>query len=199
VYIEAAAAPGVTPIAMKLFDGSTGTDGVMLVRDESSASGAADLKGKTVCMADQKSSTGYLLPRQWLRVSGLDPDKDVTTRITGNHFKSIRDLEAAACDAAAVYSGAWLAADEAGASPAQFRVLAITGRTPHDAIVASPGADPAIVASVTTALVGLDPKRDLGVDRIGDAERITGFSAIDDARWDDLRKALAAEKPTKPK
>lgn len=199
VYIEATRTPGVTPIAMKLFDGSTGTDGVMLVRDDSGASGAKDLSGKTVCMADPESSTGYLLPRAWLRQNGVDPETSITVRITGNHFQSIRDLEQGLCDAAGTYSGAWLAAEEAGISPARFRVLAITGRTPHDAFCSGPSADPAIVKQMQDALLSFDPKRDLGVDRVGDAERITGFVAVEDNRWDDLRKALAAEKSKKPK
>ena len=64
---------------------------------------------------------------------------------------------------------------------------------------AGPKADPAITKQLGETLVGLDPKRDLGVDRIGDTERITGFSTIDDKRYDDLRKARQAEKGKKPK
>jgi phosphate/phosphite/phosphonate ABC transporter binding protein len=204
VYIEASNAnAGVKAIAMKLFDGSTGTDGVILVRDDSQANTAKDLIGKTVCMADPGSSTGYLLPRAWLRNNGVDvdgaPERGVIVRITGNHFQSIRDLEQGLCDAAGTYSGAWMAAEEAGISPARFRVLAITGRTPHDAFCAAPNADPVIIKQLSDALLGLDTQHDLGVDRVGEAERITGFVAVDDKRWDDLRKAYAAERSKKPK
>lgn len=194
VYIVTARdAKGIQPLAMKLFDGSSGTDGVMLVREDSPARSAQDLVGRPVCFVDPGSTTGYVLARGWLRESGVDPDKGVVPRITGNHSASIRDLDQGACDAAATFSGAWMTSEVTGLSPARFRVLAVTGRTPHDAVCAGPAADPAVTRRLTEALLSLDPPNDLGMVRIGESERITGYVAVDDARWNDLRKAIQAE------
>lgn len=184
----------VKPIAMELFDGSTGTDGVILVREDAPYSDVRDLIGKTVCLTDPESSTGYLLPRAWLSDHGVNPDKDIAIALTKNHYQAIKDLGDKKCEAAGTYSGAWMSAGAAGVAPASFRVLAITGRTPHDVFCAGKSADPAVVKQVTDALLSLDTKRDLGVDRIGDGERITGFVPVDDTKWNDLRKALASER-----
>lgn len=191
--------PGqIQTIAMKLFDGSTGTDGVLLVREDVPWRSASDLAGHTICYTDPESATGYVLPRAWLRAQGIDPDTGVIPHLSKNHFQAIRDLATQQCDVAATYSGAWFAADVAGVSPAQLRVLAITGRTPHDAVCAGPSADLALRATVQKALLALDPQRDVGVARIGEAERITGFVPADDSRWDELRHALAIEGSTSP-
>jgi phosphate/phosphite/phosphonate ABC transporter binding protein len=186
--------PEVELLATKQFDGSSGTDGVLLVAEESTYKGAADLRGKTVCFTDLDSSTGYLLPRAWLRDQGVDPTTDVQARMSGNHFQAMRDLETGLCDAAGTYSGAWLTADRAGVTPARMRVLAITGRTPHDAFCAGPAADEELRETVRDALVGLSPERDLGIARVGEAERITGFAPGQDQRFDELRRALQSEK-----
>ena len=70
-------------------------------------------------------------------------------------------------------------------------VLAITGSSPHDAMVAAADADPELVAAVKAALIDFDPQRDLGVDVVGEVEKISGFADGTDADYDELRRALA--------
>jgi phosphonate transport system substrate-binding protein len=179
---------------MKVFDGSNGNDGVLLVPESSATSAAIDLRGKRICYSDTESTTGYLLPRAWLRRQGLDPDRDLTSHMSGNHFQVLRDLDAGLCDVGGTFGGAYLAADNAGVSVSRMRVLAITGRTPHDAVCAGPAADPATTARFQSALLALDPPSDIGTSRIGDSERITGFAAADDHLYDDVRAAVALER-----
>jgi phosphate/phosphite/phosphonate ABC transporter binding protein len=193
-YLDARRAnPKILPVAVQEFDRSSGTDGVILVDSESELRDAAPLRGKTLCLTNPRSSTGFVLPRAWLRTQGLRPGRDVQERLSGNHFDAMRDLLDGHCAAAATYSGAWLVAERAGISAGRLRVIANTGRTPHDALVAGPSVDDALRRTVETAVLELEPTRDLGVERIGDAVRITGFLPIDDARYDDLRRALEAE------
>jgi phosphate/phosphite/phosphonate ABC transporter binding protein len=183
--------PELTPIAMQQFDGSSGTDGVLLTADENLEGTPAALTGKTLCLTDRMSSTGYMLPRAWFRKNGIDPDRSMKVLLSGNHFDALRDLAAGRCAVAATYSNAWLVAESAGVHSARLRVIASTGRTPHDAVLAGVGLDPVLQANITRALLNFDPQRDLGVERVGAALHLTGFIPPDESRFDDLRSAIA--------
>ncbi len=182
--------PGLVPLATKLVDGSAGSDGVILVREESDITTMADLKGKTFCYPDKKSTSGYLLPRAAMRQAGLDPDVDVIAHFSGNHTQVIKDLAADVCPAGATYSGGYLAADRAGIKVARTRQLAITGRSPQDMVVASPTAPSGDRAILGAALLALDPKKSLGQETVGVLERISGFSVPRLADYDALEKLL---------
>jgi phosphate/phosphite/phosphonate ABC transporter binding protein len=182
--------PGLVPLATKLIDGSAGSDGVIFVRDESDVQSIADLKGRTFCYPDVKSTTGYLLPRAAMRAAGLDPDVDVVAHLSGNHTQVIKDIASNVCVAGATYSGGYLAADRAGIQVGQIRQLAITGRSPQDMVVASPTAPSADRAVFGAALLSLDPKRSLGQDAIGTLERISGFTVPRLADYDALEKLV---------
>lgn len=186
--------PGLVPLATKMVDGSAGSDGVILVREESDITTMADLKGKIFCYPDKKSTSGYLLPRAAMRQAGLDPDVDVIAHFSGNHTQVIKDLGADVCPAGATYSGGYLAADRAGIKVARTRQLAITGRSPQDMVVASPTAPSADRAALGAALLALDPKKSLGQETVGVLERISGFTVPRLADYDALEKLL----PGKP-
>ena len=87
-----------------------------------------------------------------------------------------------------------MTADTKNIQSAKARVLAITGRTPHDAIVAGPGVEPDLIDRLRTALLEFDPKRETGTEELGQVERITGFSAVVDEVYEPVRKALDAER-----
>ena len=193
--IERDTHPELTPIAMELFDGSPGTDGVLLTADENLDGTPAELIGKSVCLTDRMSSTGYMLPRAWFRRQGIDPDRSMKLLLSGNHFDAIRDLAAGRCAVAATYSNAWLVSESAGVSSARLRVIASTGRTPHDTVLAGSGLNPALLGQVTQALLNFDPQRDLGVERVGNALHLTGFIPMEESRFNDLRSAITDAAP----
>ncbi len=164
-------------LATKVVDGSASTDGYLVVKRDSDATGIADLRGETICYSDQLSNTGYKLPRKFIVNAGLDPEKDFTPYFSGDHQQVLRDLIAGICQVGGTYSGNYNTADQRGVPVAQLRILGMTGRTPHDAIVAGSTADEEITAALREALLSFDPKEEFGVDRIGESERITGFAA----------------------
>ncbi|MEQ1501989.1 MAG: serine/threonine-protein kinase [Myxococcota bacterium] len=164
--------PRVSLVAVKVVDGSTSTDGFLLVRRSDAATTVDDLRGRTVCWTDAWSATGYVLPRRYLADHGLDPDTDVGSRWSGNHVQALRDLLDGQCDAAATYSGNFQTADQRGIPTAQLRILAITGTSHHDAVVAGPAADPAVTADLREALLAFAPATGAGRT---DSERISGF------------------------
>lgn len=185
--------PRIEVGAIARYSGSQGSDGVLLVAETSSAQSVADLRGARFCFTDPESTSGYLLPRAALRHAGIDPERDLgAVRFSGNHLQAIKDLSAGLCDAIGTYSNAYLTAEQAGVPVARLRVLAVTGRTPHEAFCAAPTIDPADRALVTQALLDFDPQRDLGVRWVGDVQRISGFVPGNDADYDALRRALEA-------
>jgi phosphate/phosphite/phosphonate ABC transporter binding protein len=181
---------GVVPLATKLVDGSSGSDGVLLVREESDITGLEGLRGKTLCIPDEKSTTGYMLPRQKLREAGLDPDVDVRYHRSGNHTQVLRDLTSGVCDAGATYSGGYLAADRSGIAVGKARQILLTGRSPQDVVVAAPSTPAADREALQKALLALDPKKELGQDTVGKIERVSGFVAPRLQDFEALEKAI---------
>ncbi len=169
--------PGIVPLATKMVDGSSGSDGVIMVADASSISDLVGLRGQTFCFPDKKSTTGWLLPRAKFRQAGMNPDTDVVIHMSGNHTQVLKDIAAGVCLGGATYSGAYLAADRAGIALGKVRQLMVTGRSPQDMMVASPTTSSADQALMAQALLAIDPKTSLGQDTIGMLERISGFTA----------------------
>ncbi len=185
--------PRLQPLAVRLFDGSRASDGYLLVRGDGPLSSALDLRGRSICYVDRASTTGFLLPRIWMREAGLVPDRDVQAIFSGDHVAAMRDLAAGKCDAAAVYSGAYLTARQQGIAVGGLRVLAITGRVPQDAMVAAPGMPADQVKALRSALLRFEPQRDIDAGRIGDVLAITGFAELHTTEFDVIREAAERE------
>ena len=179
--------PRLEIIATKLVEGSSGNDSIMYVSESSNIRDVGELKGKRFCIPDYKSTTGYLFPRLAFRKAGLDPDKDVTTHLSGSHLQAMRDLIEGVCEAAATYSGGYLAADRAGIPVARLQQLAIIGRSPHDAMVTKASMPPEERQRIQDALLSFKPK-DGG--KVGRVERISGFGAAKHRDYDAVREAL---------
>ncbi|MBN2361127.1 MAG: PhnD/SsuA/transferrin family substrate-binding protein [Deltaproteobacteria bacterium] len=194
LYIEThRIAPLVEVCAIARYGGGQGSDGVLLVDEASTAQSVADLRHKRFCYTDPESTTGYLLPRAALRRAGVDPDRELAgAHFSGNHLQALKDLSNGLCDAIGTYSNAYLTAEQGGIAVAKLRVLAVTGRSPHEALCAAPTTDPVDRALVTQALITFDPQRDLGLRWVGKVQRISGFVPGGDADYDALRRALEA-------
>ena len=182
--------PGIVPLATKIVDGSTGSDGVLLVREDGDISKVSDLKGKVFCYPSVKSTTGYILPRMKFKEAGLDPDVDVIMHLSGNHTQVLKDLNAGICAAGATYSGGWLAADRAGVPVGRSRQLLLTGRSPQDVVVAAPSTSADDREVLQRALLSLDPMKELGTETIGKLERISGFSPPRLGDFEALERAI---------
>ena len=166
-------------LAVKVVDGSTSTDGYMLVPREGDLQTVSDLAelpaDSVICYSDPLSNTGYKLPRAFLEQQGIDPN-ELTEHFSGDHHTVLTDLISGVCDLGGTHSGNYNTAGLRNVPIARLKILGITGSTPHDAMVAGPGADPELRQAMTEALLAFDPKEHAGVDRVGDSERITGFA-----------------------
>jgi len=117
----------------------------------------------------------------------------VRTVLSGEHLAAMRDLSAKRCDAAAVYSGAYLSANQQGIRVGSMRVLAVTGRVPQDVVVAAPGVPAAQVARLREWLLDFKPQRDIQAPRIGTVLGISGFGRYDASEFDRIREAAERE------
>lgn len=180
-------------LALKEFDGSVSSDALLLVRMDSGIRRLTDLRGATFCFIDPSSTSGYFLPREYLRQEGYDPDEFVgEIHWSGDHFQGMRDLIEGKCEATAAYSGAFLSGDEFGIRTGQLRQLAVTGFIPQDTMTAGPRVSAEDRALLRDALLDFDPLTDLGMERLGRNQRITGFQPGDISDFDALLYAVEA-------
>jgi ABC-type phosphate/phosphonate transport system substrate-binding protein len=117
----------------------------------------------------------------------------VTIILSGDHLAAMRDLSARRCDAAAVYSGAYLSARQQGIRAGAMRVLAVTGRVPQDVVAAAPSVPAAEVQRLRELLLGFEPQRDIGAARIGAVLGISGFAPYEGDEFDRIRAAAERE------
>ena len=96
----------------------------------------ADLKGKIFCWVDPNSTSGYIIPRIWLKANGIDPDVDFAQTIdAGSHNNVITQVYNGECDAGASFSDArgGVAADLPDVND-KVLVLAETADIPNDGV-----------------------------------------------------------------
>ena len=181
-------------LTMREFDGTASSDGHLVTRRGSGYQQLGDLEGERFCFVDRASTSGHLLPRQYIRRQGFDPDEFVgEVHWSGDHFQGMRDLIAGECEAAAVYSGAYLSADQYGVPTAQVSTLALTGHLPQDVIAVGGEMSEEVRQLLSEALLSFDPQREFEVDRLGANQRITGFLERDDSDFEQLRDVVAEE------
>jgi len=58
---------------------------VVVTRLDSGIHDLAALRGLKLGLVDEQSTSGYLVPRAMLREAGIDPDRDISVRLLGNH------------------------------------------------------------------------------------------------------------------
>ena len=185
--------PRVQALALKLIGGSSGTDGVLLSVEGSGVATLLDLKGKRVCVPDDQSTTGLLLPRYAARRAGVDWEKEVTVVHSGNHLQVLRDLAARKCEAGGTYQGAFVNAVTQGVDVSMLRQIAITGRSPQDTLVAGPAASKKDIEAFKAALFTFAPQAGRPGESLGTIERITGFAPVKPEDFTALREMMDAE------
>jgi phosphate/phosphite/phosphonate ABC transporter binding protein len=163
-------------VAHEVVDGSEASDGYLVVARTTDARDIEELKGATFCYTDRLSSTGYKLPRRYMKRRGLNPDTDFETHFSKNHQQVLRDVIDGVCTVGGTYAGNYSTATQAGIPVARLRILEpYTGSTPHDGWVASHNAEPEVTAALTEALLAFDPEEHLGAERLGEKKRVTGY------------------------
>ena len=189
-------APQIEPLAIKEFDGSMSSDGLLLVpaSEELRAGNVRALRGKSFCLTDINSTTGNFLPRAYLRAQGEDPDELMGEIVwSGDHLQLLRDLSEGKCQVGATHSGAFISADKFGVPVSRLRTFAITGHVPQDVVCASGEVPEELREAMRRALLDFEPTREFGQEYLGVTQRITGFAPSSEEFYTPLRLAVAEE------
>jgi phosphonate transport system substrate-binding protein len=113
-------------------------------------------------------------------------------RFLGDHLEVLRAVINGQVDAGASFYGALKAGRVRGIDVSGLRVLAVTGRIPFDAVVARPGLDPAVAASVTAVLDRLNGSSPEARAALSGLLDVDGFVPSDDSFYDPVRAMLKA-------
>ncbi|MDX6392785.1 MAG: hypothetical protein QOJ73_3848 [Streptosporangiaceae bacterium] len=210
-----AQAAGVTLHPVTMRDTDCDLTSVIVVRSDSPAQTAGDLRGRVVATGAVDSPQATLLPLSLLRAAGLQPGRDVRVRrfdvgvgLHGDHIGGERDaaraLAAGEADAACMIdSNLLLFARESVLAPGTTRIIAQTPPYDHCTMTAGPTADAALIEAFSELLLGMsyaDPQLRPLLDLEGLKEwrqpRLDGYQqlerAVDESGFYDARGGIGA-------
>ncbi len=91
VYGITRARIGVVPVARPVLPGGKSTyTGFLFVRRDTGIKKPADMKGRTIALADPGTAASYLAQREYLEGKGINIDKDMNIIWVGSHEAAIR-------------------------------------------------------------------------------------------------------------
>lgn len=169
--------------------------GYLVVRDQSPITGGRDLAGRRVAFVEPSSASGYLFARHWLEEEGIDPDRNLAEApFLGSHEAVIRAVLSGEADAGATFQGAVQRVRQLGVDTASLRILAITGRIPLDALVATPDLDPSWLDRLDEALDRLNTAHPEGRAALSRLVDVVGWARSDDRLYDEVREVMGASR-----
>ncbi len=152
----------------------------------------ADLKGKVFCWVDPNSTSGYIIPRIWLKANGVDPDKDFAQTIdAGSHNNVITQVYNGECDAGASFSDARSGVEtDLPDVKEKVLVLAETSDIPNDGVDFSKDMPADMRDKVVQALLEIAGTEE-GKTALNTLYSISGLKAADDTFYDVFRADLS--------
>jgi phosphonate transport system substrate-binding protein len=99
-YVKAHERYGVVPLVQRAIDKQFHS--VFVTQAGSGIKSLADTKGKSFAFGDINSTSGHLIPYRELKKAGVDAEKDLKFRYTGNHSATLKAVETGASDAGAL-------------------------------------------------------------------------------------------------
>lgn len=175
-YLKAQARYGAKPLVQRNEDRHFHS---LFITGDPKIAALKDLKGKSFAFGDVNSTSGHLIPAQELIAAGIDPDKDLTARFSGNHTNTAIAVASGQVAAGALDETVYRKlVDDKTIDPAKARVFV----TSHEFIdyvwAARKDLDAATVDAVTRAFLDLKDPKVLAV------VRATGFVAANDKEYD---------------
>ncbi|MFE7980340.1 phosphate/phosphite/phosphonate ABC transporter substrate-binding protein [Streptomyces shenzhenensis] len=179
--------------------GEPGYDSVAIVPKDSGITDVAGFKGKKVCFVDYGSTSGYLYPSATLLDAGVDPEKDITPVMAGDHSLSAqKTAQGVECDAGFAQNSV---VETTGVTDGLFKEgdLRIVNRTkiPGKPIVVSTTLPKDVQKAITDALVGVSvPKIAKTGIKTPDGFISQFWSAVatDDSYYDGVREVCELTK-----
>jgi len=91
VYAITHARIGVIPLVRPVQpDGISTYTGLVFVRKNAGIKKSADMKGKTIALADPATTAGYLAQKEYFATNGINMDRDMKILWTGSHEAAIQ-------------------------------------------------------------------------------------------------------------
>lgn len=166
--------------------------GQINVNADAGINAVADLKGKTFCWVDPNSTSGYIIPRIWLKANGVDPDVDFAETIdAGSHNNVITQVYNGDCDAGASFADArsGVATDLPDVND-KVLVLAETSDIPNDGVDFSKDMPTEMRDKIVQALLEIAGSEE-GKAALETLYSISGLKAADDSFYDVFRADLS--------
>lgn len=187
----------LVPVVGKIGRGASHYSSYILVRAEGSMQGLNDLRGRRFAFVDPTSSSGFLLPYDYLMRNGIDPEDDLQSiTFAGSHAAALRMLALGQVDAAASGSGireilSSELKDVDGAGDTRLRILANAGPIPYGAVCARPGFPEQGLRKVRRAFLQLNTMSSQGRMIWRASGDITGWMLPNDSIYAGLRRKLS--------
>ncbi len=188
--------PALVPLVAKLGRGASHYSSYIIVRAEGNIQSVGDLKGKTIAFVDPTSSSGYLLPYDYLMRQGVNPEKDLASfRFAGSHSAALRMLALGQVDAAASGSGMRdilrsELKDIDGQGDTRLRILANAGAIPYDALCVQGSVPESGRRKLKEAFLELNTLSPQGRAVWRASGDIVGWMPFDDALFASVRRTL---------
>lgn len=181
----------VALIATNIAEGGSSYSAYLLSRRDREIRSIADLRGQRLGFVDKTSTSGYLYPTAFLVERGFSIETDAkSSAFLGRHDVVLDQIIAGDIDVGASYSGALLEAEERGVDVRQLRVVAKTGRIPHDAWCARETLDPRLRGKIRAVLLSISTRDEAGRRVLDALPSVNGFAPAVDSDYDGVRRVL---------
>jgi len=179
-YIKAAARYHVKPLVQRVEDRSFHS---LFITGDPSIAALKDLKGKTFAFGDVNSTSGHLVPAKELLAAGIDPDKDLVARFSGNHTNTAIAVNSGQVVAGALDETVYhkLVDDKTIDGTSKARVFHTSQPFIDYVWAVRSDLDPASVAQIRSAFLSLGDPKVLAI------LRGTKYVVANDAEYDPLR------------
>lgn len=166
---------------------------VFITRPGSGITSLADLRGKSFSFGSQSSTSGHLMPRHFLRESGIDPEKDLgKINYSGAHDATAKAVEGGVVDAGALNFLTWRKlVEDAKVDTTKVRVFWTTPEYVDYCWVARKDLPASLRQAIRTAFLELDPADPAGKALL-DLHKASRYVAADDAAWKGIEDAARA-------
>ncbi|MDE2571843.1 MAG: phosphate/phosphite/phosphonate ABC transporter substrate-binding protein [bacterium] len=111
-YVQAHARYAVVPLVQRERDRHFHS--LFITQSAAPIHALRDLKGKSFAFGDTNSTSGHLMPYYYMEKGGIDPERNIKYRFTGNHPATAKAVQAGIVDAGALDQSVFQAMVDAG-------------------------------------------------------------------------------------
>ena len=194
-YVRGRDTHGFRLLAAPIVDGDHNYYSYLIVHKDSPYSSLEDLQGKTFAFTDPDSNTGRLVPSNWVKMMGRDPE-DFFSRIifTYGHDNSIMAVAKGLVDAAAVDNLIWDYYHKSGSElTAETRIIKKSEPFGMPPLVLSPEVSHSLSLKFQTILLEMHENNQ--GKKILDQLLIERFVVPQDSWYDSIRRLLDRLEP----